>query len=114
LNQVSRETLRPPIDPGSEGEKRVTPFLQLRTLLLAGVLSVALALGLLGPGVSGAGAAQPPTVGETAVQAAAAGRSNGLVYAEGERLMLDGQPFIMNGSNYLPRGYGWMRLDGFG
>jgi len=53
-------------------------------------------------------------VGETAVQAAAAGRSNGLVYAEGERLMLDGQPFIMNGFNYLPRDYGWMRLDGFG
>ena len=34
-----------------------------------------------------------------------------LVYVEGDRLMLDGKPFIMKGFNYLPRDYGWTSLD---
>lgn len=31
----------------------------------------------------------------------------GVVYAEGKRLMVDGQPYTVKGFNYLPRDYGW-------
>ncbi|MCX8032421.1 MAG: hypothetical protein N3B14_03365 [Thermoleophilia bacterium] len=34
----------------------------------------------------------------------------GLVYVEGERLMLDGSPFVMKGYCYLPRDYAWTAL----
>ncbi|MGQ9682082.1 MAG: hypothetical protein ACUVX9_06075 [Anaerolineae bacterium] len=34
----------------------------------------------------------------------------GFVYAEGDRLYLDGQPFIMKGFNYFPRDYGWTSM----
>ena len=34
----------------------------------------------------------------------------GFVYAEGESLMLDGQPYFMKGINYYPRDYGWTSM----
>lgn len=60
------------------------------SLLLVAV--VVLVLGLGGAGVPAA------TITE------------GLVYAEGERLMLDGEPFVMKGYNYFPRDYGWTSM----
>ena len=35
---------------------------------------------------------------------------SGLVYAEGEHLMLDGRPYVMKGYCYLPRDYAWTAL----
>jgi len=34
----------------------------------------------------------------------------GFVYAEGDRLMLDGAQFVMKGFNYMPRDYGWTNM----
>jgi len=42
--------------------------------------------------------------------AAAPAYREGFVYAEGERLMLDGAPFVMKGFNYCPRDYGWTSM----
>ena len=35
----------------------------------------------------------------------------GVVYAEGDRLMVDGKIYIMKGFNYLPRDYGWTSIE---
>ncbi len=35
---------------------------------------------------------------------------SGLVYVEGDRLMVDGEPFVMKGYNYFPRDYGWTAM----
>lgn len=67
-----------------------------RGLLYAAVAALLLAVVLGGFGQSFARAAESP--------------GKGLVYAEGERLMLDGQPFVMKGYNYYPRDYGWTAI----
>ena len=92
----------------------------LYALILAVALGVALLLGIPRATLLGAGVAQPPAVresvahlpatGEAFAHPPAADRSSGLVYAEGERLMVDGHPFLMKGFNYLPRDYGWTAL----
>ncbi len=34
----------------------------------------------------------------------------GIIYVQGDQLMLDGQPFVMKGFNYYPRDYGWTSM----
>lgn len=48
------------------------------------------------------------SIGE--VSSAASVSRSGFVYAEGDRLMLDGVQFVMKGFNYFPRDYGWTNM----